>query len=310
MKCFLALALCLVMSSALTAQVDSLSFINRVQSSSPKAQPTSAGVWIDIQEPGTGPIPKIDEFVQFSYVAAVLGGKTFDKTTEDEPFVCQPGDGAMIEGIDRVLSQLHVGTKCRVFVPPHLGFGATAVGQVPPHSLLVYDLHIESVLSAEQYEDILLEVENRERAAFEKREQAYFDEHKRKINDYAIGKKLKVTRTASGMSYIVDKPGKGAYPQPGDSVFVQYQGYLIEGDKLFDGTKGKNVFGFEVGNNGVIKGWDEGIRFFNTGASGWLLIPARLGYGASALNTKAGTLPPWSPLAFQIKVVQIKPATP
>ena len=50
----------------------------------------------------------------------------------------------------------------------------------------------------------------------------------------------------------------------------------------------------------VIRGWDEGITYFNKGAEGTLYIPSTLGYGASGAG---GVIPPNAVLIFEIQVL-------
>ena len=50
----------------------------------------------------------------------------------------------------------------------------------------------------------------------------------------------------------------------------------------------------------VIRGWDEGITYFNKGSEGTLYIPSALGYGPSGAG---GAIPPNAILIFEIQVL-------
>ena len=63
-----------------------------------------------------------------------------------------------------------------------------------------------------------------------------------------------------GIMYKVLKPGKGGKPYAGETVTVDYTGWLLDGDKVgkkFDSSvdRGQN-FEFLLGQGHVIKGWD------------------------------------------------------
>ena len=52
---------------------------------------------------------------------------------------------------------------------------------------------------------------------------------------YLKSEKLKATKTASGLDYIVLKKGNGVKPADGANIFVRYAGYLEDGS-LFDSS--------------------------------------------------------------------------
>ena len=75
---------------------------------------------------------------------------------------------------------------------------------------------------------------------------------------------------------------------------------LLNGEK-FDSSLDRNQpFSFQLGQGMVIRGWDEGITYFNKGASGTLYIPSTLGYGSSGAG---GVIPPNAILIFEIQVL-------
>ncbi|HTW93672.1 MAG TPA: FKBP-type peptidyl-prolyl cis-trans isomerase [Tepidisphaeraceae bacterium] len=109
-------------------------------------------------------------------------------------------------------------------------------------------------------------------------------------------------KTADGL-IIADKTvGTGPAVNNGDSVTVNYTGWLQSTGKKFDSSLDRNQpFQFTVGNGDVIKGWDEGLVGMKVGGKRELIIPPDLGYGADG----QGPIPPNSTLIFDIELLKI-----
>lgn len=88
----------------------------------------------------------------------------------------------------------------------------------------------------------------------------------------------------------------------GDTVEVNYLGTLLDGTKFDSSYDRGQTFSFTVGAGDVIQGWDQGLIGMKVGGKRKLTIPADLGYGSQG----AGTIPPNSPLIFEIELVSIK----
>jgi FKBP-type peptidyl-prolyl cis-trans isomerase FkpA len=136
-----------------------------------------------------------------------------------------------------------------------------------------------------------------------------------KIKGYIDGNKLNVTKTASGLNYVITQPGTGANLAPGDTAVISYIGKFTNG-KVFEtnikeeAMKNKATYQpmnpykparFAVGVKQVIPGWDEGLLLLNKGAKATLVIPSSLAYGEQG----GGPIPPFTPLVFEIQVVDI-----
>ena len=90
--------------------------------------------------------------------------------------------------------------------------------------------------------------------------------------------------TASGLQYIDDAVGGGESAKPGDTVRVQYTGWIrnADGSKglLFDTTRDTGrPFEFRLGRRKVIQGWEEGITGMRVGGKRTLMVPTELAYG-------------------------------
>ena len=113
--------------------------------------------------------------------------------------------------------------------------------------------------------------------------------------------------TPSGLRIIDVKLGTGPVPQAGQTVTVNYTGWLF-----VDGKKGKKFdssldrhepFSFTLGQGQVIKGWDEGLATMHVGGKRTLIIPPDLGYGASGAG---GDIPPGATLMFEVDLIGAK----
>ena len=100
----------------------------------------------------------------------------------------------------------------------------------------------------------------------------------------------KMTTTASGLQYEDKVAGTGAQPKTGQTVVVNYAGYLDNGTK-FDSSYDRNqTFEFVLGTGAVIRGWDEGLATMKVGGKRRLVIPPQLAYGATGAGN--GVIPP------------------
>jgi FKBP-type peptidyl-prolyl cis-trans isomerase len=108
--------------------------------------------------------------------------------------------------------------------------------------------------------------------------------------------------TASGLQYKVLQAGIGPVAKAGDTVTVNYTGWLTDGTK-FDSSIGKQPFQFTLGQGQVIPGWDQGVAGMQVGEKRKLIIPPDLGYGA---NGAGGVIPPNATLVFEVELLKIQ----
>lgn len=135
------------------------------------------------------------------------------------------------------------------------------------------------------------------------------------IKNYIADKKLNVTKTDSGLYYVITKTGTGPVAMKGDTVLINYTGSLLNGT-VFDSNIKDDVIKAKLSNNlshqyaplrfplgekKVIAGWDQGIQLLNKGAKATFITSSHLAYGGRGI----GPIPPFSPVAFDIELVNI-----
>ena len=96
--------------------------------------------------------------------------------------------------------------------------------------------------------------------------------------------------------------GEGEIVENGDTLTVDYQGWLENGTQ-FDSSIDRGVpFIFTIGIGQVIEGWDEGILGMQVGGIRELIIPPHLGYGNQAIYP----IPANSILTFEVQLISIR----
>jgi FKBP-type peptidyl-prolyl cis-trans isomerase len=116
-----------------------------------------------------------------------------------------------------------------------------------------------------------------------------------------------VVTLADGLQYKIIKEGKGDSPKVTDTVIVNYEGTLPNG-QVFDSSyaKGKPVT-FPVDR--VIPGWIEVLKLMKPGSQWMIYVPAELAYGDRGM----GPIEANQMLIFKIELIAIQPpvaATP
>ena len=104
--------------------------------------------------------------------------------------------------------------------------------------------------------------------------------------------------------YTDKTEGTGTEVKKGDTVVVNYRGWLDDGTE-FDSSKkpGRTPFSFKVGAGNVIKGWDEGLVGMKIGGVRELKLSPEMGYGSRGAG---GVIPPNATLHFEIELLEIK----
>jgi len=118
---------------------------------------------------------------------------------------------------------------------------------------------------------------------------------------------ITMTKTPSGLIYLITRRSTGQLPRTGETVIVNYTGLLGSGVKFDSSLDRGQPFKFKLGAGRVIKGWDEGIAKLRVGEQATLIIPPQLGYGARGAG---GVIPPDATLIFIVELMGVEAAQP
>lgn len=125
------------------------------------------------------------------------------------------------------------------------------------------------------------------------------------LQEYFQKQGIQPEKTASGLYFMITKPGTGPQIRAGQQVTVNYTGTNLEGipfdsnvDPQFSHVE---PFRFTAGRD-MIEGWNEGILLLNKGAKARFFIPSPLAYGP---NPPAPGIEANSPLVFELEVMDV-----
>jgi len=101
---------------------------------------TKEGMYIQIEKEGSIEKPTVSNDVTIHYRGYLLDHAVFDQTDgEARTFPLS----ALITGWKIGIPHIGRGGKCKLIIPPHIGYGSSAMGEIPANSILVFDIELE-----------------------------------------------------------------------------------------------------------------------------------------------------------------------
>lgn len=211
--------------------------------------------------------------VKVHYSGYFKDGKMFDSSVDrGQPIDFQLGVGQVIPGWDEGIALLSAGDKAKFIIPYNLAYGEQGRGPIPAKSDLVFD--VELIEFKEQVKPVPFKIEGKE-----------------------------TVTTETGLKYIVVEKGTGAQAIPGNKVKVDYTGYFENGDIFDSSVERGQPFEFILGQNQMIRGWDEALILMHQGDKFHVTIPYQLAYGEEGY----GPIPAKTNLVFDLELLEVTP---
>jgi len=104
-----------------------------------------SGLQYKVLKEGTGVVPKPTDSVTVNYRGTLINGDEFDSSYGPEGPRTVPLIG-VIRGWHEALQLMKTGSRWQLFVPPELAYGKRQFKQIPPNSVLIFDLELLSII--------------------------------------------------------------------------------------------------------------------------------------------------------------------
>ncbi|MDP3463998.1 MAG: FKBP-type peptidyl-prolyl cis-trans isomerase [Bacteroidales bacterium] len=110
--------------------------------------PEESGLIILHQVYGKGKSPVQGSKVKVNYTGTFTDGTIFDSSYDQgKPFEFTVGRNEVIPGWDEGIKKIKVGGKVKLIIPANLAYGERNVGQIPPHTPLIFDIELLEILN-------------------------------------------------------------------------------------------------------------------------------------------------------------------
>jgi FKBP-type peptidyl-prolyl cis-trans isomerase len=200
-------------------------------------------------------------------------------------------------------------------------FENTFKSPIPPGvdsmGVFTFEIGVTDIISEEEAKKLQDEIMAKlgEKDAAKAKEQLAIDTVL--IDNYLKEKSIVAQKTASGLRYVIEKQGQGNVAVSGQTVRVNYSGFLLDG-RCFDSSiesvaRANNVYNEQrqpyepielvLGYRQVIPGWEEAIGLMNKGSKMTVYIPSGLAYGP---QRRSELIAENTILMFQMELVDIK----
>ncbi|MEM6629967.1 MAG: FKBP-type peptidyl-prolyl cis-trans isomerase [Bacteroidota bacterium] len=237
------------------------------------------GLYVVIEEEGTGAVPGASDFLAVHYEGFLLDGTKFDSSKDRKAVTVFPLSG-VIQGWQRGIPQFKEGGLGQILIPSHLAYGSNPPPGIPANAVLVFE--VEIVATGASRDPV----------------QRIADDQS--IQEYISANNLSTQMDQDGLYFTVDTEGTGNNPLSDETVTVHYEGFLLNGTK-FDSSRDRGTPAtFSLTE--VIQGWQMGIPLFQEGGRGKLLIPSHLAYGD---RSPSNLIPAYSVLVFDVELISV-----
>ncbi|MEM9672412.1 MAG: FKBP-type peptidyl-prolyl cis-trans isomerase [Bacteroidota bacterium] len=276
------------------------------QSSEEGYSETASGLKIKYLSEGEGTPADSGDFLLMNMQYLQNDSLLFPPAGVDGPIPVQYASNMDSSQVFEAFGMLKKGDSAHFQVSAEELFVNTFRAEIPPgidnEAPITFQIGVEDVMSPQDYQAYQMEMMRQQQEDALAQQACQLSADSLTINEYLADNNIDAQTTDSGLRYVIEEEGSGVQPSAGDSVFVHYRGKLLDGTP-FDASYDRGTpFGFVLGRQAVIAGWDEGIALLNKGAKATLYIPSPLAYGPQSMGPIAAN----SILIFDVELVDVK----
>ena len=116
------------------------------------AQSNQRGLFVVIDEPGTGLSPTVNDNVRVAYSGFFLEVNDQNEIVEGTNFETSPDFGiefplsGVIQGWVLGIPEFRTGGSGKLLIPSELAYGTSGRGSIPPNTILIFDIELLQVL--------------------------------------------------------------------------------------------------------------------------------------------------------------------
>jgi len=247
-----------------------------------------------------------------------------DNSKDDFPTIIPIPDLDAVEAesdVEQLLRMLSTGDSVVFTIRAESIFQDTWQRPLPPgveaDDPFVFHISVYEIINQEQLGALQEELYQKQLANNMKMMSEQLEIDAEIIDEYLSANNISASQTPSGVRFVITKQGSGAKAQSGQTVSVNYAGYVLNG-AYFDtsikkiaedkgiynaGREPYEPFSLTIDMDNVIQGWQEALKELNKGAKGTFYIPSSLGYGPQRLNE---IIVENAILVFDIEMLDIK----
>ena len=224
---------------------------------------TSSGVYIEpLRNNANGKAVNDGDVICMLYSMKLLTGdyvvETYADTLHPLKFSHTP-DGLIPIGLNQEIDQMHEGEKYRFFIPSSLAYGNNSEdGAFSANANFIIDVDLVAVKTEDEVDQ----------------------EESDSVQSFVQHNYPNATPYPDGLYIVNEVQGTGSAPDNGGGVTFHFTRKYLDGTVIETTTTGDplQVYFFE---NRLVPGLEEGVKQMKAGGKALLIMPSKLGFGAS-----------------------------
>lgn len=266
-----------------------------------EAEKSSTGIYFEIiEENNDGEQVAENDVVSVVYKMNLLSGFHIETHNDTlKPVKFSHSSNALIPaGLNYEASRMRVGETFRFYLPFYQAFDEYShKGLFGPYANFIVDMTLVAITS----------------------EDDQFDSEVDSIKNYIAALEIEnAEELSSGLFYIEEEEGDGAAPSASALVELDFTRKYLNGN-IIETTEGDDPLTVRLGQDNLVKGFEEGVRKMKKGGKAILIMPSEIAFGKSVQvipqkvrqdlvvddKFEPKTLP-YTPIIYEVELLDIK----